>query len=82
MMPVIMARAPVFSSNSAWLGVSNKTLAGWNVMGLQKSAKVGQYGEDGDLPNHALVLLLSDVSRHFAVDLAGAQCHSQCFGHV
>jgi hypothetical protein len=82
MMPVIIARAPVFSSSSAWLGVSNKTLAGWKVMGLRELVGVGQWGEENDLPNHALVLLLSDISRHLAVDLTRAQCHSQCFGHV
>jgi hypothetical protein len=69
MMPVIIARAPVFSSNSAWLGVSNKTLAGWKVIGLQRLVKAGQRRGDKDLPDHALVLLLSDVSRHLAVNL-------------
>jgi hypothetical protein len=81
-MPVIIARAPVFSSNSAWLGVSNNTLAGWKVMGLRSSVRAGQQDGNGDLPDHALVLLLSDVSRHLAVHLTRAQCHSQCFGHV
>jgi hypothetical protein len=51
-------------------------------MGLRELVGVGQWGEENDLPNHALVLLLSDISRHLAVDLTRAQCHSQCFGHV
>lgn len=32
--PLTKGRTPTFSSNSAWLGVSNKTLAGWNAIGL------------------------------------------------
>ena len=36
----------------------------------------------GNVPNYALVLLLADVGRHFAVDLAGAQRHSQGLCHV
>lgn len=51
-------------------------------MGLRELVSVGLWGEENDLPNHALVLLLSDVGRNLAVDLARAQCHSQCFGHV
>ena len=35
-----------------------------------------------DLPYHTLVLLLSDVLRDLAVDLAGAQSHSQSFSHI
>jgi hypothetical protein len=45
------------------------TLAGWKVIGLQSLVKAGQRRGEKDLPDHALVLLLSDVSRHLAVNL-------------
>lgn len=35
-----------------------------------------------DLPNHAVVLLLSDVGRDLALHLARLQCHGQRLGHV
>lgn len=35
-----------------------------------------------NIPNQPLVLLLADVRRHLAVDLAGAQCHGQSLGHI
>ena len=34
------------------------------------------------LPNYTLVLLLSNIGRHFAVDLGAAQGHSESLRHV
>lgn len=58
-------------------------LAGWKAIGLSLSAKrYREYRNHDDVPYHSLVLLLADVGRDLAVDLAGAERHSQRLGHV
>lgn len=51
-------------------------------MGLERVSENRAQIVHVDAPYHTLILLLSDVLRDLAVDLAGAQSHSQSFSHI
>ncbi len=88
MMSDMSCTRPTLSRSAAWLGVveddagrvegngAGHALAAVSILGL-----LGNGGQK-DTPDDALKLLLPDVGRDLAVDLAGAQRHGQGLGHV
>lgn len=51
-------------------------------MGLQHHVRSDLAEKTVYLPNHALVLLLSDIGRYFGLDLTCTERHSKCFCHI
>ena len=49
-----------------------------NWTGICVSKRFACQGK-GDLPNHALELLLLNVVRYFALDISSRQCHCERF---
>lgn len=51
---VINERTPTFSRSSAWLGVSNRTLAGWKAIGLIRRS-VEAFDTAGAVDTHPII---------------------------
>lgn len=72
MMPFTNWRTPIFSKSWEGLGVSKTTLAVWNAIGLSQTLATGlrRKKSQKNSPNHSLKLLLANILRHPAIDLA------------